>query len=625
MIRVNKNLAGLIALALIIAWGGVQSQETSGIKDLYTKSEQMIPMRDGVKLFTIVYQPKDTSQKCPFLIHRTPYGSPPYGPDAYRASLGPSRDFAKEGYIFVYQDARGKFRSEGDFVVMRPIKPDKRGNSDTDESTDTYDTIEWLLKNIPNNNGRAGQWGISYPGSQTVWGMIDAHPALKASSPQAPAIDMFLGDDFHHNGAFRLMYTFSWLSGSARSRSGPSENRDAPFDYGTPDGYSFFLKTGSVANINDRYFQSRVPTWNEYMEHPNYDDYWQKQNPVRYLKNIRHAILNVAGWFDAEDFYGPLETYNAIEKYNPSNNSTIVIGPWLHGGWASMPGDSLGEIKFGSKTGEYFRQNVELPFFNYYLKEKGELKLPEALVFETGANEWRQFNSWPPGNAETKMLYFQADGKLSFNAPNGSLATAYDSYVNDPDKPVPFSSEIRTTQGHLWMVEDQRFAASRPDVLVYESDPLTKDITIAGPILASLYCSTTGTDTDWVVKLIDIYPGDAPDNAPNPRGIRMGGYQMLLAGEVFRAKYRNSYSNPEPLAPDDPTKIEFSLRDRFHRFLKGHRIMVQVQSSWFPVIDRNPQKFMDIYKARNSDFQRATNKIYRSRRMPSGVKVNVLR
>jgi putative CocE/NonD family hydrolase len=625
MIRANKNLAGLIALALIIAWGGVQSQETPGTKDLYVKSEHMIPMRDGVKLFTIVYQPKDNSQKCPFLIHRTPYGSPPYGPDAYRASLGPSRDFAKEGYIFVYQDVRGKFKSEGDFVVMRPIKPDKRGSRDTDESTDTYDTIEWLLKNIPNHNGRAGQWGISYSGSQTVWGMIDAHPALKASSPQAPAIDMFLGDDFHHNGAFRLMYTFSWLSGSARSRSSPSENRDAPFDYGTPDGYSFFLKSGSVANINDRYFQNRVPTWNEYMEHPDYDDYWQRQNPVRYLKNIRHAILNVAGWFDAEDFYGPLETYNSIEKYNPSNNSTIVIGPWLHGGWASMPGDSLGEIKFGSKTGEYFRQNVELPFFDYYLKEKGEPKLPEALVFETGANEWRQFDSWPPGNTDPKMLYFQADGKLSFNAPNGSSATAYDSYVNDPHKPVPFSSEIRTTQGHLWMVEDQRFAASRPDVLAYESDPLTKDITIAGPILASLYCSTTGTDTDWVVKLIDIYPGDAPDNVPNPRGIRMGGYQMLLAGEVFRAKYRNSYSHPEPMVPDEPTKIEFSLRDRFHRFLKGHRIMVQVQSSWFPVIDRNPQKFMDIYKARDSDFQSATNKIYRSRKMPSGVKVNVLR
>jgi len=510
-------------------------------------------------------------------------------------------------------------------VVMRPIRPNKKGSADTDESSDTYDTIDWLLKNVPGNNGRVGQWGISYPGSQTLWGMIDAHPALKASSPQAPATDMFLGDDFHHNGAFRLMYTFSWLSGSARVRSGPTDTRDAPFDYGTPDGYAFFLEAGSVSSLNVKYFQNRVPTWNEYMQHPDYDEYWQRQNPLQYLKNIRHAVLNVAGWFDAEDFYGPLETYRSIERYNPVNDSTIVIGPWLHGGWASMPGDSLGDIRFGSQTGEYFRQNVELPFFNHYLKGTEGAKRPEAVVFETGANEWRQFDSWPPKETELKRLYFQPDGKLSFTPPLSSAAGGYDAYTSDPAKPVPFSTETRTTQGHLWMIEDQRFAACRPDVLVYQTDPLTEDVAISGPITASLIASSSGTDTDWIVKLIDVYPGNAPDNSPNPRGVRMGGFQMLLAGEVFRSKYRNSYSKPEPLVPDQPTKIEFSLRDRFHRFLKGHRIMVQVQSTWFPVIDRNPQKFMDIYQAKDSDFQKATNKVYRAGNRLSSMIVNVMK
>lgn len=626
MIRTLRNVAGILAsLPLFLLTGASYVQEGYEIKAHYTKSEHMVPMRDGVKLFTIVYAPKDQSQKYPFMLHRTPYSSAPYGPDTYRRFLGPSADFAKEGFIFVYQDVRGQFKSEGEFVVMRPIKSEKHGKQETDESSDAYDTIDWLLKNVPDNNGRVGQWGISYPGSQTVWGMIAAHPALKASSPQAPAIDMFIGDDFHHNGAFRLMYTFSWLSGSARARTGPSEARTEPFDYGTPDGYRFFLKAGSVASINEKYFHNSVSTWNEYMEHPDYDEYWQRQNPIQYLKNIRHAVLNVGGWFDAEDFYGPLETYRAIEKYNPSNKSTIVVGPWLHGGWASMPGDSLGDIRFGSKTGEYFRQNVELPFFNYYLKDKGNPGLPEALVFETGANQWRSYDSWPPAQSEAQSLYFQSNGRLSFNPPSGTAVDGFDSFLSDPNKPVPFSAEMRTTQGHLWMLEDQRFAATRPDVLVYESDPLSEDVTIAGPIIASLLVSTSGTDADWVVKLIDVYPGKSPDNDPNPRGVRMGDYQMLLAGEVFRSKYRNSYSNPKPLVPGEPTKIEFSLRDRFHRFLKGHRMMVHVQGTWFPVIDRNPQKFMDIYKAGESDFRKAEHKVYRSGRLLSHLKLNILK
>jgi putative CocE/NonD family hydrolase len=595
------------------------------IKAAYTKTEHLVPMRDGIKLFTIVYAPKDQTQQYPVMLHRTPYGSPPYGPEEYRGALGPSAAFAKDGFIFAYQDVRGKFKSEGDFVVMRPLRPAPRGPKETDESTDTFDTIDWLVKNVPGNNGRVGQWGISYPGTQTVWGMVNAHPALKASSPQAPAIDMFLGDDFHHNGAFRLMYTFSWLAGNARPRATPTEVRGRGFDYGTPDGYRFFLDVGPVANINERYFEHSVPTWNEYMDHPDYDEYWQRQNPVKYLANVSHAVLNVAGWFDAEDFYGPLETYRAVEKLNRTNANQIVIGPWLHGGWASMPGDALGDIRFESTTGEHYRTNIELPFFRKHLKDQGDGVPAEATVFETGANAWRSFDAWPPRGTYETTLYLQPGGGLAMKPPPAGDAAAFDEFISDPAKPVPFSIETRTTQGHLWMVEDQRFAAARPDVLVYRSEPLDQDITIAGPILASMFVSTSGTDADWIVKLIDVYPGTAPDNQPNPKGVRMGDFQMLLAGEVFRSKYRNSYSKPEPMVANQPTRIEFDLRDRYHRFLRGHRIMVQVQSSWFPVIDRNPQTFVDIYKARASDFQKATHRVYRSPAMPSGIRVGVLR
>jgi putative CocE/NonD family hydrolase len=623
----KKPRTTLIAAAFAIAlWTVPQlAQAPFDIRANYVKAEHMVPMRDGMKLFTIVYTPKDQSQRYPFILHRTPYGSPPYGADQYRQSLGPSAAFAREGFIFVYQDVRGKFRSEGEFVVMRPIKPEPRNPTDTDESTDTYDTIDWLVKNVANNNGRVGQWGISYPGSQTVWGLVNAHPALKASSPQAPAIDMFLGDDFHHNGAFRLMYTFSWLAGNARPRAGATEARGPGFDYGTPDGYRFFLEAGPVAAINEKYFNYSVPTWNEYMAHPDYDEYWQRQNPLKHLKGVTPAVLTVAGWFDAEDFYGPLETYRTIEQSTPGNKSTLVVGPWLHGGWASMPGDVLGDIQFGSRTGEHFRNNIELPFFLAHLKDQGTPSLAEAVVFETGGNQWKSYASWPPPGAAPRTLYLQANGGLSFSAPGAGAADASDSFVSNPSKPVPWSTEPRTTQGHLWMVEDQRFASTRPDVLVYQTEPLAEDVVIAGPVTASLVVATTGTDADWIVKLIDVYPGDAPDNTPNPRGIRMGHFQMLLAGEVFRSRYRNSYTKPEALVPNQPTKIEFELRDRYHRFLKGHRIMVQIQSTWFPVIDRNPQTFVNTYTAKPADFRTATHRVFRSSQRPSGVKVNVLR
>jgi hypothetical protein len=591
------------------------------ILEHYTKKVHMIPMRDGVRLFTQVYAPLDTSQEYPIMLRRTPYGIPPYGENRYRNSLGPSWHFVEEGYIFVYQDCRGKYRSEGEFVVMRPYLPDKRGPQDTDDSSDTYDTIEWLLKNIPNHNGRVGQWGISYPAWHTVMGMIDAHPALKASSPQASPSDMWIGDDFHHNGAFRLMYTFDWLAHSARLREGPSGARARRFDYGTADGYKFFLELGPISNVNKKYFHDSVPTWNEYMAHDSYDEYWKRQNVLPHLDNIKHPILNVAGWFDAEDFYGPMSIYSTIEKKNPHNKSILVVGPWLHGGWARMDGDSLGNIRFGSKTGVYYRKNVEFPFFNYYLKEKGRLHPPEALVFETGSNQWKSYHKWPPPDAREKNIYLHSNGKLSFDPPSDHSERAFDSYLSDPDKPVPWSSQIQTRQGHLWMVEDQRFASRRPDVLVYQTDVLTGDVTIAGPIIACLYVSTTGTDADWIVKLIDVYPSDAPDNQPNPCSVRMGDFQMLLAGEVFRSKYRNSFENPEPLVPGEITKIEFDLRDKSHCFGRGHRIMVQIQSTWFPVIDRNPQVFCDIYHAEEEDFQKATHSVYRSRKYPSHLKL----
>jgi len=627
-IKTLACLACLVSAILLVAALLAPAQPQYDVKAHYQKAEYEVPMRDGVKLHTTVYTPRNSTERLPFLILRTPYGTGPYGADAYRRYLGPSphsSEFEVEGFSFVFQDVRGKFKSEGEFTVLRPFTPHKTGKQ-TDESSDTYDTIEWLLKNIPNHNGRAGLWGISYPAWQTVMGMIEAHPALKAASPQASPADMFIGDDFHHNGAFRLTYTFSWLAGNARLRKGPAETSGQAFNPGTPDGYQFFLDLGPVSNVNKKYFLDQVPEWNAYMEHPDYDAYWQQQNFLPYLKNITLPVLNVAGWFDAEDFYGPLAIYQQIEQTTPNNQSLLAVGPFSHGGWNSHPdGNSLGHIRFAGAPGVYFREQVQFPFFRYYLKDKGELKLPEALCYETGANKWRSFDHWPPRErAAEKKLYFHAGGKLSFTPPAENNQDGVDSYISDPAKPVPSSSETRFTQGHLWMVEDQRFAATRPDVLVYSTDELTEEITISGHLLAKLFAATSGTDSDFVVKLIDVYPGSAPDNNPNPAGVRLGHFQMLLSGEVFRAKYRKSYARPEPMVPNQPTPIEIDLRDKNHRFLKGHKIMVQVQSSWFPVIDRNPQVFTDIYRAKEADFKKATQQIYRSKELSSHVVVSVI-
>lgn len=622
---IYSTLQALVLLAAPVVALPLQTQQAEfDVRQQYQKQEYMIPMRDGVRLYTQIYTPRDPSQQYPFLLLRTPYSVGSYGSDDFRPNMKPNPEFAREGYIFVYQDVRGTYRSEGDFEHHVPYRADKNSPQDVDESSDTYDTIEWLLENIPNHNGRVGQWGISYPGWETVMGMIDAHPALKASSPQASPGDQFIGDDYHHNGAFRLMYAFRWLSRNAQVRAGPTESRTRPFEYGTPDGYQFFLDLGPISNVNEQLFNYEIPTWNDFVNHGTYDEYWQSKNVLKDLDDVGPAVLNVVGWFDAEDYYGPLNIYYTIEEKNPGIDNFLVVGPWRHSGWATSAGDRLGNIRFDQETSWYFEDEAELPFFNYYLKDKGTGELPEALVFETGTNEWRSYDEWPPRQAEVRELYFHAGGSLSFTEQAEAVGGAFSSFVSDPDKPVPYTAEIRTTQGHLWMVEDQRFVASRPDVLVFETDVLEEDVTIAGPIIASLNISTTGSDADWVVKLIDVYPPDAPDNEPNPGNVRMGGYQMLLAGDVFRSKFRNSFTTPEPLVPDQVTSIEFDLLDKNHTFLKGHKIMVQVQSSWFPLIDRNPQTFVDIYNAVESDFQTATHRVYHSAQYPSHIKLYVI-
>ncbi|HZH32415.1 MAG TPA: CocE/NonD family hydrolase [Pyrinomonadaceae bacterium] len=622
----------LVACLLVACFARpVEAQEKGekfDVRASYQKREFRIPMRDGVKLFTSVYLPRDTSRTYPIMFTRTPYTVSPYGEDKYKENLGPSAHFMREGYIFVYQDVRGKFLSEGEYMDVRPYKPRKGGATDIDESTDAYDTIEWLVKNIPHHNGRVGMWGISYPGFYTSMGLLDAHPALRAASPQAPIADWFIGDDWHHNGTLFLAHTVPFFSSFGLPRPQPTTEWPPPgFKYGTPDGYKFFLDMGALPNANEKYYKGQIAFWNELMAHPNYDDYWKARNVPQHLSRIRPAVLTVGGWFDAEDLYGALKTYEAIERKNPGISNSLVMGPWLHGGWAGMDGDTLGDINFGEKTGVFYREKIEFPFFQCVLKDRCDERLPEAYIFETGSNRWRRFDSWPPKSARETSLYLDADGRLSFNAPPPPATTtarAFDEYVSDPWHPVPHLNRIAIGMTGDYMIQDQRFATRRPDVLVYQTEPLARDITLAGPVKANLTVSTTGTDSDFIVKLIDVFPDDTPDPNPNPRLVRMGGYQMLVRGEPMRARFRNSWERPEAMTPNQPTKVEFVMPDTSHTFRKGHRIMVQIQSSWFPLVDRNPQKFVNIYQARDSDFQKATQRIYRAGRTASHLKLSVL-
>lgn len=625
MNRYRRLIFGNCLFIIILCSGySISPAQESSVRADYEKVERQIPMRDGTKLFTSIYQPKDRSKKYPILLNRTPYSVNPYGRDDYKTSLGPSPLFQKEKYIFVYQDVRGQYMSEGEYVNMRPHNPNKMPR-EFDESSDTFDTIDWLIKNVPNNNGRVGMWGISYPGFYAAMGIIDAHPALKASSPQAPIADWFIGDDFHHNGALFLPHAFNFFSTFGLPRPKPTTEEHPRFSHGTPDGYKFFLELGPVANANEKYLKGRIAFWNEMMEHPTYDQYWQARSTLPHLKNIRPAVMTVGGWFDAEDLYGALNTYKTIERLNPGINNTLVMGPWYHGGWSRADGDLLGDIHFGAKTSVYYQATVELPFFNCLLKDKCDHKIPEALVFETGSNQWRRYEQWPPANTTARSLYLKADGGLSFDPPQAVAGETFDEYVNDPNRPVPFINGTAIGMTREYMVEDQRFAARRPDVLVYATEPLNKTTTLAGPIKATLYIATTGTDADYVVKLIDVFPDDAPDNNPNPSGVKMGGYQMLVRGEPMRARFRSSWEHPEALVPNEVTKVEFTLPDVNHAFLKGHRMMVQIQSSWFPLVDRNPQQFVNINQAVEADFQRATHRVYRSREHGTHITINVVR
>ncbi|MGH7222276.1 MAG: CocE/NonD family hydrolase [Gemmataceae bacterium] len=621
--RLLFPLRAICLLPFAIPVNDAAAQGLEYVKANYTKYEYRIPMRDGKKLFTAVYAPKDQSKRYPILLMRTPYNVKPYGVDQYKSDLGPSPLFGKSGYIFAYQDVRGRWMSEGAFVNMRPHNPDKK-DREIDESSDTWDTIEFLLKRVPNHNGRVGQSGISYPGFYTAAGMIDAHPALKASSPQAPVTDWFIGDDWHHNGALFLPHMFNFMASFGRPRTGPTKKFDYKFDHETPDGYQFFLRMGPLANANSRYFKNDVAFWSEAMKHGSYDEFWKARNLRQHLKNIRPAVMTVGGWFDAENLFGALETFKNVETTNKTGTNVLVMGPWRHGGWSRGDGESLGDVHFNSKTSAFYREHIEFPFFEFQLKKTGEFKHPKAWVFETGTNQWHKHDAWPPKTAKRRSLYLQAKGKLSWTKPQESEAETYDEYISDPKKPVPYLGKIVLGMSPEYMVADQRFAGRRPDVLVYETGVLDEDVTIAGPIQVDLRVSTTGTDSDWIVKLIDVYPNDYPDANPNPKGVRMGGYQQLVRGDVMRGKFRNSFEKPEPFTSGKPAAVSFTMQDSYHTFRTGHRIMVQVQSSWFPLVDRNPQTFVDIYQAKPSDFHKATQRVYRSREMPSRLTVRVL-
>src|ERR1700677_2343995 len=609
------------------------------IKEHYTKYEYRIPMRDGVRLFTAVYVPKDTLHTYPFLINRTPYDVGPYGEDEYRKHLGPSPDFDKAGYIFVLQDVRGRWMSEGTFVEMRPHIDNKKSNKDVDDSSDLYDTIDWLLKNVPNNNGNAGIWGISYPGFYTSASIIDAHPALKAASPQAPMTNLFMGDDAYHGAAFMLDANFGFYT-FFKPQDDPQLPPKTPveFDFGTKDAYEFYLNVGPTSNLS-KYLKDTSGLFDEQMNHDTYDDYWKVRDLAPHMKNIHCAVLTVGGWFDAEDLQGPFSTFHAIDKNNSGIFNALVVGPWVHGGWYRYDGNHLGRVQFDVNTGDYYRKNILFPFFEQYLKGNGDAKLPKAFVFETGTNVWRRYSAWPPKEAVAKTLYFRAGGGLSFDPPSGAAgAPGYDEYVSDPAKPVPFVSYVADEVPQEYMDSDQRFAASRTDVLVYETPVLQEDVSIAGPITPHLFVSTSGTHSAWDVKLIDVCPNDYPDSRfdepkpdratprtdVGPPPFTMAGYQQLVRGEPFRGKFRHSFEKPEPFTPGKVEEVNFHMQDVNHTFRRGHRIMVQVQSSWFPLTDRNPQTFVNIPYAKPSDFVKATERVYHTKDEASGIEVGVL-
>ena len=609
-------LVALVSL-LVFATADARLQQQPSPADRFEVSDVMIPMRDGKRLNTKIFTPRGQSGPLPIIFKRTPYGiqGAANNFNAYYKAL------ADEGYIFVHQDIRGKFGSEGDFVMQRPA----RGGDQKaiDEGTDTYDTIDWLIRNVRNNNGRVGMLGVSYDGWTTIMGAIEPHPALKAISPQASPADMWLGDDFHHNGAFRLSYGFEY---AAMMESGKDVQQ---FSFDRYDTFDWYLSLGPLSNINAKYLKGKIPTWNDYVAHPDYDDFWKRQTMIPHLNSVKVPTLNVAGWWDQEDFYGPIAIYDALEKHDTQGINYLVVGPWRHGGWANGAGDALGAIPFGSNTSEYFREKVQAPFFAYYLKDKGVKDFPQALTFEAGTNEWKRWDHWPPvPQTRLRPLYFGGCEGLMLDSQPGSLCPGeFDEFVSDPAHPVPYRQRpIQATyfpggsKWSTWLVEDQRFVDDRADVLSYETAPLTDDVTIAGEIKAHIFASTTGSDADWIVKLIDVYPED------NPSNWNLAGFQLMVSNEVFRGRYRESFEKPKAIEPDKVLEYAWSLHTQNYTFKKGHRIMVQVQSTWFPIIDRNPQTFVpNIFEAKESDFKAATHRVYRTSQYPSRVDVPVVR
>jgi putative CocE/NonD family hydrolase len=609
-----------IALGEKVSAQGREVAKEQPFSAIFAKTDVMIAMRDGVKLHTEIYVPKNATEKLPFFITRTPYGLAEDDAGDSRL-LGLYREMFADGYIFVMQDIRGRYGSEGTFVMQR-VPRDRGDAKSIDEGTDTYDTIDWLLKNVPNNNGRAGEAGISYSGWLTAMALIEPHPALKAVSEQATPADMFLGDDFHHNGAFRLSYGFEY---AAMMETGKT---NFIFQFDRYDTYQWYLALGPLSNVNKLYLHGTLPTWNDFVAHPNYDSFWQKLAFAPYFKDLTLTVpnLNVAGWWDQEDFYGPMKVYELLEKNDTKHNNYVAVGPWNHGGWARSDGTKLGNVDFGSNTSAYFRKNIQSPWFAYWLKDKGTLPVKEATTFETGANRWRSWDAWPPREDVTaRKLYFRGEGKLSFDAPE-EKRDAFDSYISDPANPVPYRTrpvEETYSEGsrwYTWLLEDQRFVERRPDTLSWGTEPLRDDVTVAGDIVAHLFASTTGTDSDWIVKLIDVYPEKyEPDH-------KMAGYELIISDEVFRGRFRKSFEKPEAIVAGEVTPFTIDLHTMDHVFQKGHRIMVQVQSTWFPVIDRNPQKFVpNIFEATTEDYQKATQKIWRTAEYPSNVDLPVVK
>jgi putative CocE/NonD family hydrolase len=612
-------LWALVIVLLILLSGRAQAPNPLDDSLLFDKTDVMIAARDGTKLHTEIYTPKNSTAPLPMILERTPYG---LGDDdkGYSRILARYAEMIPDDYIFVFQDIRGRYGSGGTFVMQRPVR-NRKDSKAIDEGTDTYDTIDWLVKNVPHNNGRAGLVGISYGGWLTVMGMLEPHPALKAVSEQASPADMFLGDDFHHNGAFRLSYGFEYCTMMETGKT------NFAFTFDRFDTYEWYLRLGALRNADKNYIHGTLPTWEDFVTHPNYDTFWKQQAMPNLLTKPKVPNLNVAGWWDQEDAYGPMKIYELLERSDPDHLNYLVAGPWNHGGWARSSGKSLGPISFGSDTSLYFRQKIEAPWFAYWLKNKGSLPLKEALLFQTGSDKWVQFDSWPPQNAPTRELYFQEGGRLSFDAPSSATPQSFDSYVSDPAHPVPYRHrpiDMTYPDDHpggwpTWLVEDQRFVDNRPDVLTWQTEELREDTTVAGQVTAKLFASTTGSDSDWIVKLIDVYPETYADDW------KLSGYELMIADEVFRGRFRKSFEKPEPITPDAITPFTIDLHTANHVFKKGHRVMVQVQSTWFPIIDRNPQRFVpNIFAAQESDYQKATQRIYRSKEYPSGVVVSIL-